>query len=107
LARARPLDDVADVLVSELQRAGEIGVTRTQPRDRVGRLGDRLDTHYALPVHRIAIQDLQRDRRAGRATLANAAGDAHLVALDLLSRAAPVTELPPAQVRVDLGGREG
>jgi hypothetical protein len=81
-------------------------VTRTQPRDRVGRLGHWFHAHDAFPVHGIAVQDLERDRRTSRATLADTAGDAYLVALDLLPCAPPVTELPPPEIGVDLSGRQ-
>src|SRR5439155_5357018 len=105
LTRARTLDDIADIFVPEFQRSREVGVTGAKSRHRIGRLGHRLDAHDALPVRRVAVVDLQGDRRAGRATLADTAGDAHRVALDLLPSPAPVSELPAPEVCVDLSGR--
>src|SRR5439155_23287213 len=94
-----------DVLVAELQSAGEVGMARTEPRYGIRGLGDRHDDHDALPVHGIAVQDLERDRPAGRAALADPAGDANLVALDLLPRAASVAAVPAAQIRIDVRRR--
>ena len=88
--------------MTELQRAGQVGVPGTQARDRSGRLCDRLDAHDALPVDRVAVLNLEHDRCAGRAALANTAGDAHRVALDLLPRPAAISQLPPTEVRVDV-----
>jgi hypothetical protein len=63
LACAQALDDVAHVRVRR-QRAGEVGVPRPQARHRCGRIRDGLDAHDPLPVHGIAIGDLQDDGRA-------------------------------------------
>ena len=79
-------------------------MTRPQARHRVRRIDDRLDAHHAFPVDRVAIRDLQRDRRAGGASVTHAAGDVDRVALDLLPRAAAVAELPAPQIAVDVRG---
>jgi len=89
--------------VTELERTGEVRMTRAESRHRIGRLGHGLDAHDALPVDRVAVVDLEGDRRAGGAPLPHAPGDAHSVALDLLPSAASVAELPAPQVRIDLG----
>ena len=80
-------------------------MTRTEARDRVGWFGDRLDAHHSLPVHRVAVHDLERERRASGPPLTHAAGDAHRIALDALPRATAVSELPAAQVEIDLRRR--
>ena len=93
--------------MAELQRAREVRVPRAQARHRVRRLGHRLDAHDALPIHGVAVRDLQRDGRAGRPPLPDPAGDPHRVALDRLAGSTPVSELPAPKVDVDLRGREG
>ncbi len=106
LARARALDDVAHVRMSELQRAGEVGMTRPQTRDRCRRIGHRLDAHHTLPVDRVAIRDLKGDRRAGGPPVAHPGGDGHRVALNALPGTASVAELTAMEVRVDVRGAE-
>ena len=108
LARAGALEHVADVVVTVLDRAGEIGVARPRARDvgpvlRSGRafrhLG--LDVHRLLPVHPVAIADQQRDRRAGGDAVADAGEDLGAVAFDLHAAAAAVAALAAAELSVE------
>src|SRR5439155_23432689 len=104
LARARALEDVADVVVAVLHGAGQVGVARPRARDLLllgARLG-RADRHRGFPVLPVAVGDGERDRAAERRAPADAREDADLVALDLHAPAAPVAALAPRQVRVDL-----
>ena len=87
-ARAGALEHVADVVVPVLDDAGEIGVPGPRPRDGraidAGRLGRRrrLDRHRALPVLPVLVRNEQRDRRAGRDAVADAAQDLRAIGLD-------------------------
>src|SRR3989442_1676663 len=105
LARARALEDVADVVMAVLHGAGEVRVARPRPRDlllRRARLGSA-DRHRGLPVLPVAVGDLERDWAAERRTPPDAGENAALIALDLHAPAAPVAALAPREVLVDLG----
>ena len=92
--RARPFEDVAQIVVAVLQRAGEVGVARPRTRDRRavraagvgGRLGIRV--HGELPVDPVAVVDGQRHRRTGGPAVADARHDR-----------------PPCRTRWPSGGR--
>ena len=109
-AGAGPLENVPDVAVPVLGDAGEVGVSGARPGDDraidAGRVGGRrrFDRHGALPVLPVLVGNEQRDRRAGRHAVADAAQDLGAVGLDRHAAAAAVAELPPAQLRGD--GRE-
>ena len=61
---------------------------------------DRPRVHPLLPVGVVAVDDLQPDRTAERASVPHPGGDLDLVALDLHPPAAPVPELPARHVAV-------
>ena len=111
LARARPLERVADVVVAELERAGEIGVTRTRERDGGRALAGGLAlgrprAHSPGPVLVVAVPDDERERRAEREAVPEPGEHLDLVLLELLARAPPVAFAPAAQVGVDRGSVE-
>ena len=62
---------------------------------------DRPRVHPLLPVRVVAVGDLERDRAAERAAVADAGGDLGGVALDLHAPAAAVAELAARHVAVD------
>ena len=101
LARAGPLEDVAHVGQAVLLGADQVGVPG--PRQvHLGQLGlDRPRVHPLLPVGVVAVDDLQRDRAAERASVPDPAGHLDLVALDLHPAAAAVAELAARQVAVE------
>ena len=101
LARAGALEHVADVGVAVLPGADEVGV----PGPRQVHLGhlrvDRPRAHPLFPVRVVAVGDLQRDRAAERAPVADAGRDEGAVGLDLHAAAAAVAELAARHVAVD------
>ena len=65
----------------------------------LGHVGlDRPRVHPLLPVGVVAVGDLEGDRAAERAAVADAGGDLGAVALDLHPPAAAVAELAPRHV---------
>ncbi len=64
--------------------------------------GDRPGAHALLPVGVVAVCDLQGDRAAERAAVADAPGDLGGVALDLHPPAAAVAELAARHVLVQI-----
>ena len=119
LARARALERVADVVVAELERPREVGVTGARERDRRRALSARLArgrprAHPPLPVRVVAVADDERERRSEREAVAQAGEHLDLVLLELLPRAAPVA-LPAAveicgdrvAVEPEAGGQPG
>ena len=101
LARARALEHVAHVGQAVLPRADEVGVAGARQVD-LGHLGlHRPRVHPLLPVGEVAVGDLQGDRAAERAPVADPAGDLRAVALDLHPPAAAVAELAARHVAVD------
>ena len=106
VARARALERVADVVVAVLEDAGEVGVPGPRQRDGLRALAVRLAlgrprAHPPRPVLVVAVADDERERRAERASVAEAGEHLDLVGLDLLARAAAVALLAAAQVGVD------
>ena len=73
LARGGALEDVAHVALLVLLRADEVGVPGTRQVDLGDLLLDRPRVHPLLPVGVVAVGDLQRDRAAERAAVADAA----------------------------------
>jgi hypothetical protein len=101
LARAGALEHVAHVREAELHRPGEVRVAGARQVDlRHGRL-DRPGVHPLLPVGVVAVGDLQRDRAAERAAVADAGGELRGVGLDPHAPAAAVAELAAREVAVD------
>ena len=101
LARARALEHVADVAEAELPDPGEVGVAGSREVDLGNRGLHRPRVHPLLPVRVVAVDDLERDRPAEGAAVADAGGDLGAVALDLHPAAAAVAELAPGHVVVD------
>ena len=101
LASAGALEDVAHVGEAVLLGADEVGVAR--PRQvHLGGLGlDRPRVHPLFPVGEVAVVDLERDRAAERAAVADAGGDVGAVGLDLHAPAAAVAELAAREVAVE------
>ena len=62
--------------------------------------------HALLPVAVVAVVHAQADRAAERAAVAHAGRDLGAVLLDLHAPAAPVTELAPGEVAVDVLGAQ-
>jgi hypothetical protein len=106
LAGRCTLEDVANIGLLVLLDADQVGVSWAWQVDLVDLPGDRPGAHALLPVGVVAVGDLERDRAAQRAAVADAAGHRRAVALDLHAPPAPVTELTAAHVAVDLLGRE-
>ena len=109
--RAGALERVADVLVAELEHAGEVGVARPRQRHRLRPLARRLAlrrprTHPPRPVLVVAVADDERERRPERAAVAEPGEHLDLVLLELLPRAAAVALLAAAEVGVDRGAVE-
>src|SRR5436190_15200050 len=89
-----------------LLHAREVGVTGTRERHLLRALALRLAlgrprAHPPRPVLVVAVPDDERERRAERATLAQAGEHLDLVRLDLLPGAAAVALLAPPQICVD------
>ncbi len=106
LARARPLERVANVVVAELERAGEIGVTWTRERDSGRALAGclalgRPGAHPPGPVLVVAVPDDERERRAEREAVPEPGQHLDLVLLHLLAWAPPIAFAPAAEVGVD------
>ena len=102
LARGGPLEDVADVGLLVLLGAHQVGVAGARQVHLGDLLSDRPGAHALLPVGVVAVCDLQRDRAAERAAVADAAGDLGRVALDLHAPAAAVAELAARHVGVEI-----
>ena len=104
--RRGALERVAHVVVAVLQDAGEIGVAGPRQRDGLRSLAARLALgrprrHPPRPVLVVVVPHDERQRRAERATVAEAREHLDAVLLDLLARRAAVALLPPFQVGVD------
>ena len=101
LARRGALEHVADIGEAELLHAREVGVAGAR-EVHLGHVGlDRPRVHPLFPVLEVAVGDLERDRAAERAAVADAGGDLRGVLLDLHPAAAPVAELAAGHVAVD------
>ena len=102
LARAGPLEHVADVVVAVLLGADQVGVAGPRQVHLVGREAlDRPGVHPLLPVGVVAVGDQHRDRAAEGAAVAQAGADLDRVGLDLHPPAAAVAELAPRHVAVE------
>ncbi len=102
LARAGPLEDVADVRVAVFLGADQVGVAGARQVDLVGLEAlDRPGVHPLLPVGVVAVGDQQRDRAAEGAAVADPGADLDRVGLDLHPAAAAVAELAPRHVAVE------
>ena len=92
---------VAHVGEAELLHAREVGVPGARQMD-LGHVGlDRPRVHPLFPVLVVAVGDLERDRAAQRAPVADPGGDRRGVLLDLHPPAAAVAELAAREVAVD------
>ena len=103
LARAGPLEDVADVGVAELQDAGEIGMAGTRQVDLIDLSVDQPRVHALLPVGVVTVLDQENDRAAEGAAVPDAAANDRPVGLDLHPPAAAVPQLAARKVGVDVG----
>src|SRR5690606_10803814 len=98
-------EHVAQVVgMAVLQAAREVRVPGPRHSHRFGVGPAWLDLHPLPPIDVIEVFDEQAERRAQRATVADAGQDAHAVAFDLHPAAAPVAELPSGKLAVDQGG---
>jgi hypothetical protein len=106
LPRARPLEDVAEVMPVVLEASREVGVSGARPGEGLGRLGHDAGRHPIEPVLVVAVQ--HRDGDGPAECLAAAHPDEELdpVGLDLHAAAAPVPALPAGEVHVDVLGQE-
>src|SRR6266511_6203446 len=104
LTGARPLEDIADIVVAVLHGAGEVGVAGSRPGHRLGGSAGRRSPHGhgALPVLPVGVLDREADGAAQRQTPAHGRGDADLVPFDLHAAAAAIAALAPRQVLVDV-----
>ena len=113
LAGRGPLEDVAHVVEAVLERPGQVGVARSNARDRrrslvaavcgrqqlTGlRIGQRRHLHDLGPVLPVTVVDEQQDRRAEGRPMPDAAQDLGTVLLDRLARAPAVPALPAREV---------
>ena len=105
LARARPLEDVAQIVPVVLQAPGEVGVAGARARERLGRGGQGRGRHAVQPVRVVAVGDRHGDGRAERLAAAHAADELDAVGLDLHPAAPAVAALTPRQVGVDVARR--
>src|SRR5690606_37008772 len=104
LPRARPLQDVAQVVAVVLQAPGQVGMARARTHDGFRRGLEGLGPHAPDPVLVVAVHDRHRDGAAEGLATAHAAQDAHAVGLDLHAAAAPVALLTTGEVTVDVRG---
>jgi hypothetical protein len=106
LARARALEHVAHVGEAVLLHPREIRVPGPRQVDLVHLGVDRPRIHPLLPVRVVAVRDPHGDRAAKGAAVADARRHLAAVGLDLHAAAAPVAELPPGEVAVEVLGAE-
>ncbi len=104
LPRAGPLQNRPGVGVPELLHARQIRVAGPGPGQRgvAGLavqvfLGHRVGGHDRLPLGPLGVADPDRDRPAEGDAVPHAAGELHLVLLELHPRAAPVAGPPPGE----------
>ena len=104
LPGARPFEHVAGIGEPVLLHAGEVGVAGADLGQRIlGGTGRR--AHLLVPLvaaEPFGVLDLDGDRRAERAAVADAADEGQLVLLETLARAAPVSEASPGHLGLDL-----
>ena len=107
LASAGAFEHVAGVGEAVLLHPGQIGVPGPDLGER--RLGlPRRRRHLPMPLvapEPLGVLDLDRDRRAERASVSHAADQCQLVGLEALARTAPVPE--PAASHLDLDLLDG
>ena len=107
LARAGALQRVAQIPVAELDGAGQIGVSRARQRHLAARIVRWLDRHARGPgLEMVGVLDQHRDRAAQRAPVPDAGEDARHLRLDLHAPAAPVAELAPLQIALEVCGEQ-
>src|SRR5262249_1541663 len=109
LAGAGPFEDVAGVGEAVLLHAGEVGVARTHLGQRRLRLARRR-VHLGVPLvaaEPLGVLGLDRDGRAGGATVAAAADQRQLVDLEALPGTAPVAEAAAGQLGLDVLDGDG
>src|SRR5215472_5896210 len=99
LARARALQDVAQIGVPELQAARVVGMTRTRPRDRLTAARQRI--HERADVLEVPIADDDRKRRPEGHAASQPGEEFDPVVLDLLPATAAVTALTRGERGVD------
>ena len=107
LARARPLEHVADVVEPVLLRPREVRVAGPGAREALRRVRDAFDRHQ-VPVLLFPLRVLDRDpdRAAQREAVTDAGDDLEPVAFELLPTAPPVAVPPPRELGRDLLGRD-
>src|SRR4051794_22871559 len=98
MTRTRALESVAHVGEPELERAGEIGVTRPRQSHRLRALSGGLPVgrpgaHSPLPVLVVPVSDHERKRGSERAAVSQAGEHFDGVLFDALPRAPAVALL--------------
>ena len=102
LARARALQHVAHVREAELLDPRQVRVTGARQVHLVHLGRDLPGVHALLPVGVVAVRYLHRHRAAERTSVPDPGGHLGAVRLDLHAPPAPVSELPPRQVAIDV-----
>ena len=106
LARRRPLERVAGVVVPVLLHGGQVGVAGPRGGEALARLaGSR--GHLLLPLRPLGVRHLDQHRTAQRAAVPDAADEVQLVALEPLARPAAVAEAPAGELGGDVVDRDG
>jgi len=106
LSGACAFEHITDVGVAVLDRASEVGMSRSRPCDiRTFRSGRSpwhlaLDVHRLLPVHPVTIANQKRDRRTGRDAVTHSREHLGAIAFDLHATAASVAALATAELQV-------
>ena len=107
LAGAGALQDRAQVVGAVLEHPREVGVPGAGQRDGLHLVVGLPDRHPVLgPLGEVEVGDLEGEGAADGAAVAQPGLDLHAVGLDLHPPAAPVSELSPRQVGVDVVGDE-
>ena len=111
LPRAGPFQHRTGVVQVVLLHADQIGVTGPGPGQRLvaGLAGQQLGVHrvgrhHGLPLGPLGVADPDRHRAAHGPAVPDAAGQLHLVLLELHPGAAAVAEPAPGQLGADGGG---
>ena len=112
LAGTGAFQDWAGVLEAVLEHARVVGVAGPRPgQRRVARLAGVQDTgihriggHHGLPLGPLGVADLDGDRSAHRAPVANPGEDRHGVLLELHPGAAAITEPTAGQLSGEISG---
>ncbi len=107
LARAGPLEGIAQIFVPELDGAGQVGVAGARQRHQLARIVDRLDRHARRPGFEvIGVLDQHRQGRPQRAPMPHAREDARLLRLDGHAPAAAVPQLAALQIALEVLGEQ-